>query len=115
MAAGGANSVRGYLSAEATGDYGLSGTVEWRTPQLTYFSQLENWRLFAFADAARLRIRDPMVEQKDLFGLASAGVGSSFQFLRNLTGRVDFSYPLRDGPRTHKHSRRINFNLSASY
>ena len=58
MAAGGANSVRGYLSAEATGDYGISGTVEWRTPQLTYFSRLENWRLFAFADGARLRLRD---------------------------------------------------------
>ncbi|MCC7705340.1 ShlB/FhaC/HecB family hemolysin secretion/activation protein [Janthinobacterium sp. GW460P] len=115
MAAGGANSVRGYLSAEATGDYGVSGTVEWRTPQLTYFSRLENWRLFAFADGARLRLRDPMIEQKDLFGLASVGVGSSFQFLRYLNGRIDFSYPLRDGPRTHKHVRRINFNLSASY
>ena len=115
MAAGGANSVRGYLSAEATGDYGVSGTLEWRTPQLTYFSRLENWRLFAFADGARLRLRDPMIEQKDLFGLASVGVGSSFQFLRYLNGRIDFSYPLRDGPRTHKHVRRINFNLSASY
>lgn len=115
MAAGGANSVRGYLSAEATGDYGISGTAEWRTPQLTYFSGLENWRLYAFADGARLRLRDPMIEQKDLFGLASVGVGSSFQFLRYLTGRVDFSYPLREGPRTHKHVRRINFNLSASY
>ncbi|NVI82321.1 ShlB/FhaC/HecB family hemolysin secretion/activation protein [Janthinobacterium sp. BJB401] len=115
MAAGGANSVRGYLSAEATGDYGISGTVEWRTPQLTYFSRLENWRLFAFADGARLRLRDPLPEQKDLFGLASVGVGSSFQFLRYLNGRIDFAYPLRDGPRTHKHVRRINFNLSASY
>ncbi|TSD74370.1 ShlB/FhaC/HecB family hemolysin secretion/activation protein [Janthinobacterium sp. KBS0711] len=115
MAAGGANSVRGYLSAEATGDYGVSGTVEWRTPQLTYFSRLENWRLFAFADGARLRLRDPLPEQKDLFGLASVGVGSSFQFLRYLNGRIDFAYPLRDGPRTHKHVRRINFNLSASY
>ena len=115
MAAGGANSVRGYLSAEATGDYGVSGTLEWRTPQLTYFSRLENWRLFAFADGARLRLRDPMIEQKDLFGLASVGVGSSFQFLRYLNGRIDFAYPLRDGPRTHKHVRRINFNLSASY
>lgn len=114
MAACGANSVRGYLSAEATGDYGVSGTVEWRTPQLTYFSRLENWRLFAFADGARLRLRDPLPEQKDLFGLTSVGVGSSFQFLRCLNGRIDFAYPLRDGLRTHKHVRRINFNLSAS-
>jgi hypothetical protein len=82
-------SVRGYLSAEATGDYGI-----WAPPngarQLTYFSGLENWRLYAFADGARLRLRDPMIEQKDLFSLASVGVGSSFQFLRYLTGRVDF-------------------------
>ena len=60
-------------------------------------------------------MRDPLPEQKDLFGLASVGVGSSFQFLRYLNGRIDFAYPLRDGPRTHKHVRRIHFNLSASY
>lgn len=115
MAAGGANSVRGYLSAEATGDYGVSGGAEWRTPQLDYFSRLENWRLYAFADGARLRLRDPLPEQKGLFGLASVGLGTSFQLWNYLNGRLDFAYPLRDGPRTHKHVRRINFNLSASY
>lgn len=115
MAAGGANSVRGYLSAEATGDYGISGSAEWRTPQLSYFSRLENWRLYAFADGARLRLRDPLAEQKDLFGLASVGLGTSFQLWNYLNGRIDFAYPLRDGPRTQKHVRRLNFNLTASY
>lgn len=115
MAAGGAHSVRGYLSAEATGDYGISGTLEWRTPQLRYLTLLENWRLYAFADGARLRLRNPLPEQKDLFGLDSAGVGTSFELWRDLSGKLEFAYPLRDGPRTAKNTRRLLFNVSASY
>jgi hypothetical protein len=80
-----------------------SGHRRMRTPPLTYFSGLENWRLYAFADGARLRLRDPMIEQKDLFSLASVGVGSSFQFLRYLTGRVDF--PTRCARAAHAQAR----------
>ncbi|MDC8757972.1 ShlB/FhaC/HecB family hemolysin secretion/activation protein [Janthinobacterium fluminis] len=116
MAAGGSNTVRGYLSAEATGDYGASAALEVRSKPLDYLgSWVENWRVYAFADGARLRLRDPMVEQHDLFMLASVGVGSHFQLARYLNGRIDFGYPLKQGPRTKRHERRINFSLTATY
>lgn len=116
IAAGGMNSVRGYLSAEATGDYGVVGSVELRSKPLTYLgSAVENWRVYAFADAARLRLKNPLAEQNDRFSLYSLGVGTSFKVGQYLAGRVDIGYPLTDGPRTKKHDPRVNFSLTANY
>ncbi|QSI34416.1 ShlB/FhaC/HecB family hemolysin secretion/activation protein [Variovorax sp. RKNM96] len=116
IAAGGMNSVRGYLSAEATGDYGVVGSVELRSQPLTYLgSAVENWRVYAFADAARLRLKSPLAEQNDRFSLYSVGVGTTFKVGQYLAGRVDIGYPLTDGPRTKKHDPRVNFSLTANY
>ncbi|MDH1291804.1 ShlB/FhaC/HecB family hemolysin secretion/activation protein [Comamonas terrigena] len=116
IAAGGANSVRGYLSAESTGDIGAVGSVEWRTSPLTWLGDaVEGWRLYVFADAAHLRLRMPLVEQQSRFSLASLGVGTSFRLGSHLNGRLDLGYPLKDGPRTSKHDPRLTFHLNASY
>ncbi|UVH57812.1 ShlB/FhaC/HecB family hemolysin secretion/activation protein [Variovorax paradoxus] len=116
IAGGGMNSVRGYLSAEATGDYGVVGSVELRSQPLTYLgSVVENWRVYAFADAARLRLKSPLPEQEDRFSLYSVGVGTTFKLGQYLAGRVDIGYPLTDGPRTKKHDPRVNFSLTANY
>lgn len=116
MAAGGMNSVRGYLSAEVTGDYGLVGSLELRSKPLTFLNPwVENWRVYAFVDAARLRLRSPLPEQDDRFSLSSVGLGTSFRVGQYLAGRIDIGYPLKAGPRTERHDPRVNFNLSASY
>ncbi|MGJ7488703.1 ShlB/FhaC/HecB family hemolysin secretion/activation protein, partial [Variovorax sp. LT2P21] len=116
IAGGGMNSVRGYLSAAATGDYGVVGSVELRSQPLTYLgSAVENWRVYAFADAARLRLKSPLPEQEDRFSLYSVGVGTTFKLGQYLAGRVDIGYPLTDGPRTKKHDPRVNFSLTANY
>lgn len=116
IAAGGMNSVRGYLSAESTGDYGLVGSLEWRTKPLTFLgSWLDNWRLYTFADAGRLRLKEPLPEQQDGFTLASVGLGTSLRIGSSVSGRVDVGYPLKAGSRTEKHDTRINFSLTASY
>lgn len=116
IAAGGMNSVRGYLSAESTGDYGLVGSVEWRTKPLDFLgSWVENWRVYTFADAGRLRLKEPLPEQQDGFTLASVGLGSSLRIGSFLNGRIDVGYPLKAGARTEKHDTRINFSLTASY
>lgn len=116
IAAGGMNSVRGYLSAETTGDYGVVGSLELRSKPLNYFNPLvENWRVYAFGDASRLKLRDPLIEQQDLFTLASVGFGTSFRLGEQISGRVDVGYPLKAGPRTEKHDTRVNFSLNASY
>lgn len=116
IAAGGMNSVRGYLSAETTGDYGVVGSVEMRTPPLTFFtSVVENWRAYLFADAGQVRVRDPLAEQKSNFSLASVGVGTTFRLGQKVTGRLDLGYPLKAGPRTERGDPRVNFSVTASY
>lgn len=116
IAAGGMNSVRGYLSAETTGDYGLVGSVELRTKPLTFLSPwVESWRLYTFADASRLKLRDPLPEQQDTFSLASVGLGTSFRLGEQISARVDIGYPLKAGPRTEKRDPRVNFSVNASY
>lgn len=116
MAAGGMNSVRGYLSAESTGDFGLVGSLEWRTKPLDFFGPVvENWRIYTFADAGRLRLKEPLVEQQDGFTLASVGFGTTFRIGQRVSARMDVGYPLKAGARTEKHDTRINFSLTASY
>lgn len=116
IAGGGMNSVRGYLSAEATGDYGVVGSLELRSQPLTFLgSWVEGWRVYGFADAARLRLKSPLPEQADKFQLASVGVGTTFKVGSYFSGRIDFGYPLKDGPRTKRHDANVNFSLSANY
>lgn len=116
IAAGGSNSVRGYLSAEATGDVGLVGSLEWRTKPLTWLGdRVEGWRAYVFADAGHLRLREPLPEQQDRFTLVSLGVGTNLRIGQHTGVRLDLGYPLKAGPRTERHEPRLTFNLSASY
>jgi hemolysin activation/secretion protein len=117
IAGGGMTSVRGYMSAEATGDYGLVGSIELRSKPLDYLKSLhvESWRAYTFIDGARLGLRDPLVEQEDIFSLASVGFGTSFNVTPAVSGRLDLGYPLLAGPRTRRHAPMLNFSLNASY
>lgn len=117
FSAGGATSVRGYLAAERTGDDGILGSVEWRTPSLARWlgANVNEWRFYAFADAATLRLRDPLPEQDSSYSLASVGLGTRLQVLDWLSGSMDWGYPLKDGPNTRKHDPRLNFSVRASF
>ncbi|QHI97404.1 BamA/TamA family outer membrane protein [Xylophilus rhododendri] len=116
IAAGGINSVRGYLAAESTGDIGLVGSAELRSPAIGLFpSWLSNWRVYTFLDAAHLRLKEPLPQQKDRFSFGSVGLGTSFRLGEQLLGRVDLGYPLKDGARTERHDTRLSFSLTATY
>lgn len=116
IAAGGMTSVRGYMSAEATGDYGAVGSLELRSAPLAYLDQwVENWRWYVFADAGQLHLRDPLPEQQSKFSLSSVGLGTNFRLGQNVSARFDVGYPLKAGPRTEVHDTRINFSVSANY
>ncbi|MFL9829143.1 ShlB/FhaC/HecB family hemolysin secretion/activation protein, partial [Rhodoplanes sp. SY1] len=106
---GGLDTVRGYLESEALGDYGGAGTIELRTPNLAnYLEQtLENgtgqtvkfnpftdWRVFAFADAGRTRIKSPLIEQQQQFDMASFGFGSRMRAMQYLNAMVLVGLPL---------------------
>ncbi|WP_332611659.1 ShlB/FhaC/HecB family hemolysin secretion/activation protein [Achromobacter sp. ESBL13] len=117
FSAGGATSVRGYLAAERTGDDGILASLEWRTPSLARWlgANVNEWRFYAFADAASLRLRDPLPEQDSRYSLASVGLGTRLQMIDWLSGSLDWGYPLKDGPNTRKHDPRLNFSVRASF
>ncbi|KAF0806101.1 OMP85 family outer membrane protein [Alcanivorax sp. S71-1-4] len=117
FSAGGASSVRGYLSAEATGDNGGLGSIELRTPSLSnwYGPDLNEWRLYLFAEGARLEVLDVTEEQRRVFRLASAGVGTRAQFFDWLSWGVDMAWPLRRGPNTEEYDPHVHFNVRASF
>lgn len=117
LAIGGAYSVRGYLSAESTGDYGYAATLEWRTPSFAEAlgSWIDEWRLYAFADAGMLWLHDPLPEQDEDFALVSVGIGTHWQFLKFLSGNLEWAFPLRQGPNTDNGSSRVLFNVRAGF
>lgn len=120
LSAGGMDSVRGYLEAEALGDYGLTGSVELRSPD--FASRLpgggiEELRLFAFADAARLQLVGPLPDDStpgtaDLLGV---GAGISVKAYRYLNGVLDYARALEDGSATRGGSDRVLFRVWTSF
>ncbi|HDS0949882.1 TPA: ShlB/FhaC/HecB family hemolysin secretion/activation protein [Stenotrophomonas maltophilia] len=114
FAAGGMYTVRGYLSAEAIGDYGGLASLEWRTPALSLWKG-SDLRVYAFADAAYLRLRQPLPEQRDKYNLASSGLGAQMRLGEHLQLRLDYAWPFSDGPVTSKEDPRLHFNISTSY
>jgi hemolysin activation/secretion protein len=114
FAAGGMYTVRGYLSAEAIGDYGGVANLEWRTPAWPLWSGSQ-LRAYSFADAAYLRLRRPLPEQRDQYNLASVGLGAQLRLGDHLQLRLDYAWPYADGPVTRKDDPRLHFNISTSY
>ncbi|MCU1091193.1 ShlB/FhaC/HecB family hemolysin secretion/activation protein [Stenotrophomonas maltophilia] len=114
FAAGGMYTVRGYLSAEAIGDYGGVANLEWRTPAWPLWSGSQ-LRVYSFADAAYLRLRRPLPEQRDQYNLASVGLGAQLRLGDHLQLRLDYAWPYADGPVTRKDDPRLHFNISTSY
>jgi hemolysin activation/secretion protein len=80
-AAGGVDSVRGYTEAERLGDNGVRASLELRTPQLLAGRpRVTNSYLYLFADAARLRILDPLPGEITSYRLNSQGLGFRFKY-----------------------------------
>jgi hemolysin activation/secretion protein len=123
---GGLETVRGYLESETLGDYGVAGTVELRSPSLSpFFEQtlsnaagepkkfnvFNDWRFFAFADAGRARIFEPLTEQQAQFDLASYGFGTRFKILQYLNGMILVGIPVISQQVTVANDPRLSFRL----
>jgi len=113
LAAGGADTVRGYLEAESLGDDGVIGSIELRHPWdwLARIARLDQFSVHFFVDDAQLSIRDPLPGQASHSDLLSTGLGMHFSARRNLTGDLDWAWPLKDGPTTQAHDSRGLFSL----
>ena len=115
FAAGGASSVRGYLSAEDTADNGAVASVEVRTPSIHSWlgSFADDWRFHVFVDGARLMLIDPLPEQRGRFTLLSTGVGTQFTVFHDINGNIEYAYPLRNGVDTRAHDGHLLFSVKA--
>ncbi len=117
---GGAESVRGYLEAEASGDDALLGSLAWRSPQLAPTGDAR-WpgvdELFgsAFVDIGRIRVKQPSVGQPETTTLAGTGIGISARGFGGLAADLDLAWPLRDGATTDARDPRLHLRLSASF
>jgi hemolysin activation/secretion protein len=112
--AGGGDSVRGYAEVQAAGDYGMTGGAELRSPSLApsfAAKVLTECRLLAFAEGGRLRLNEPLPEQKDLFLLWSVGAGTRLKILDRVSAALDVGVPLRSEGVTTRYHPRFHFRI----
>ena len=98
FSAGGADTVRGYLEAEALGDTGMQGTLELRTPPLLNpaTSGLDQFYALAFLEGAKLKVLYALPSQQSKFLLSSAGVGLRLQGFKGMQFSLDWALPFKE-------------------
>lgn len=95
--AGGADTVRGYLEAQAAGDQALHSTLELRTPALfSSVAWLQDVKLSAFYDAAQIRTINPLIGQAGKTLLSGAGLGLRMKAWKRFNLSLDLAAPLKD-------------------
>jgi len=124
---GGLDTVRGYLESEVLGDNGVAATLELRSPDVgsmlqkhvkdetgqgaPRFTTFNEWRFFAFTDAAHATVLLPSEEQQSKFDLWSYGAGTRFKVFDGFNGMIAYSVPMVTQAYTHGGSSRVNFRL----
>jgi hemolysin activation/secretion protein len=123
FAAGGLRSVRGYYSAEAVGDDGVSTNLEVRLPSLANWlaarGSLLRWlndaRVFAFADTAHLYIRNATQGQTSQFHLVGVGGGLRWRMFDKISGELVGAVPLTNGSVTRRGDPRVSFEMRGEF
>ena len=125
FAAGGVDSVRGYLDAERTGDDGWRTRFELRTPGLWPESGVET-RFIGFLDWASLRRQKPLPEEESDYAIGSWGLGMQLRDSSGMRLAFDWARALRDGAmyvdennrarlRTEKSSSRLHVRVGYDF
>lgn len=99
FAAGGADSVRGFLEGEGTGDGGFRFSFELATPSIKLEALPSGWRLagLAFVDEAILQTLQPGLNEPARLSLAGTGVGLRLNGTRGLNLQMDAARALTHG------------------
>jgi hemolysin activation/secretion protein len=114
FAVGGVDSVRGYLEAQALGDYGVDGQFEVRSPAFFRGADkkgLGELQFLAFVDLAFAGIHRPLPEQKQDFFLAGAGAGGTFRAFAHAGGALEVGVPFVTVGDTLQYHPRIHFRV----
>ena len=120
---GGADTVRGYLESEELGDYGISGSLELRSPSLTrwFGDWLQQFFVFAFVDAGVVAILDPLPETDDRAGqiaevdLSSWGLGLRLAGFGGLEAGLDWAVPLQSTDHVERGDSRLHFRIRYAF
>ncbi len=94
FAAGGLDTVRGYLEGTVAGDNALFGSVELRTPSLAGHLGINEWRFYGFLEGGRVTINQPLPDQLAFWNMESYGIGSRIRMFKYLNGSIDVGVPL---------------------
>jgi hemolysin activation/secretion protein len=116
LALGGLDTVRGYLEAEALGDEGMSGALEWRAPFPGRFGEL--WSrsyVFAFYDAGYVRTLEALPGQSSRTSLSSWGLGLRVLSVKGLQASLDWAVPRESTVNTRAEDSRVNFDVSYGF
>lgn len=112
FSAGGANSVRGYYESQALGDSGASAGLELKTPRLLAgVRSLDDLRLLAFVEGARLRIRAALPDQDNSVDLASAGIGLELRAWNSVELALDWAYLLEPAGEIERGDNKLHMGL----
>lgn len=117
MAAGGADSVRGYPESAALGDKGWRAGLELQGPPMTgaWAPVLDELYVLGFAEGAHLEYLEAGAAQESSFNLASAGIGLRFRAGKKFSGGVDYARALKDAGGVNSGDERIHFRLGAEW
>jgi hemolysin activation/secretion protein len=123
FAAGGLHSVRGYYSAEAVGDDGVSTNIEVRLPSLanwlagrgSWLKWMNDARFYAFADTANLYIRNATQGQTSSYHLVGVGGGLRWRMFDKISGELVGAVPLTDGAVSRRGNPRVSFEMRGEF
>ena len=110
FAAGGLDTVRGYLEGEQLGDYGGVSSLTLSSPALlSGKSGAPRLTAHTFVEGGLLYLIDGLPEQTDHFELLSVGAGLRAGFTSHFDGSVNFAVPLLDEGKTEAGEVRVIF------
>ena len=117
MAFGGADSIRGFPENDYLGDYGYISTIELRTPAFIFpreikvpydkkrRSLMDAIQFVYFVDFGKCYLKKPRAGEKKNRLLIGTGIGLRFNLYDNLTGRIDWGFPVgSEEPSDHSSS-----------
>ena len=110
---GGVDSVRGYLEAQALGDYGYFASLELRTPPMKkYFNEyIKDMYSFLFIDAGRASIYEPLPNQDNSKELYSVGLGLKLKGAKGVFTNLDYAHALKASGDIDKGDDRLHFRV----
>jgi hemolysin activation/secretion protein len=117
IAAGGINTVRGYLIATQLGESGIMGSMELRSPSFIGDGKdkANDWRAYAFAEAAQLFVNNTLPGEKRTHSLASIGIGTRIRWQDHLYGSFDLGVPLVTQPDAIAHHLYMTIRVGADF